>query len=400
MAFHSKWTEKEQKFKNYILHVIAQSQHPVTIKANNLLPTLSLSFFSQYISIWPYDLTADKKEIFIHQIRWWISFINICILLIPLILGVYYFRHDNVKMTKTLSELTCLTEIFFNLIQSKLELKNFQIVFHEIGTFIKEANKNDTALLQKYLNKYRDFQLFMGLTFILVAILFSLMPIVTRQSLPADAWYPFEIKSSIVLICIYATQVLAIFQTAFGIFVDIMVAFMLWFSAARFEMLEIELQKAVSELDLKICVHQHRKLIILTNKIKTAVKLIILKTNATMLLAVICGAFQLLHHQSLEVLIQFVMLVAAGCLRLYVSAKAADDLKENNDRFSQSILYTPVIHKSKSACKLSSLLTFFSQRPVVVSIPGIIKAYTLQYYASFLSTTVTYFLHLRIILDE
>lgn len=36
-----------------------------------------------------------------------------------------------------------------------------------------------------------------------------------------------------------------------------------------------------------------------------------------------------LQHVPLEVVIRFVLLIVGGSLRLYVSAKPADDLKEN-----------------------------------------------------------------------
>ena len=79
------------------------------------------------IAIWPSKIYANRKEILFYEIKWWTALFNTTNLLIPLVLGVYYFRNDSITVTKTLSELTALCEVFINLIQCRVERKNFQV---------------------------------------------------------------------------------------------------------------------------------------------------------------------------------------------------------------------------------------------------------------------------------
>ncbi|OXU22407.1 hypothetical protein TSAR_001522 [Trichomalopsis sarcophagae] len=360
----------------------------------------TLRFIGDMIAIWPKHIGAKKTMIMFHEVKWWLSFTNATGLLIPLVLGVYYFRNDSITMTKTLSELTALCEVFINLIQCRLQEKKFQVILYEIENFIENSNEQEESLLQDYLNRYKTLQLFVGSSFISTAILFSCIPIFTSQLLPADAWYPFSVEYFPIRVFLYITQVLAIFQTGFGICVDLTVATMLWYSAVQIELLEKKVRKAVSKSELRECARRHQEIIEFTDDIKKGIKFIILKTNATMIIVVICGAFQLIHHEPLEVLLRFTLMVLTGCLRLYVSAKPADDLKENSEQLARTAFQTALMQKSTFNSKIGLMLAFRCQKPIVLSVTAVIRAYTLQYYASFLSRTVTYFVNLRAVLDD
>lgn len=117
-------------------------------------------------------------------------------------------------------------------------------------------------LLQKYINRYVTFHLFVGSSFISTAVLFSCIPIVTSQLLPADAWYPFSIEPLPIRAVLYATQVLAIFQTGLGIAVDLTVATMLWYSAVQFELLDKRVKQAMTAIELRECACRHQQLIL------------------------------------------------------------------------------------------------------------------------------------------
>ena len=87
-----------------------------------------LRFVGVFTGIWPLNIHANRTARIIHEIKWWIAFCSATGLLIPLLLGVYYFRNDSITMMKSLSELTALSEVFINLIQFKIYKKNFQVI--------------------------------------------------------------------------------------------------------------------------------------------------------------------------------------------------------------------------------------------------------------------------------
>lgn len=89
-----------------------------------------LRLVGKVIAIWPLKLDATRTEILIDRIKWSLAFLNASGLLLPLMLGAYYYRSDSITMTKTLSELTALCEVFINLIQCRMKKKYFQVVFY------------------------------------------------------------------------------------------------------------------------------------------------------------------------------------------------------------------------------------------------------------------------------
>ncbi|XP_058798589.1 uncharacterized protein LOC131668436 [Phymastichus coffea] len=418
--FQTNWYAMERKSKLCLMYLIAQSQHPITIKANHILPALSLQFFSQFLitsfkfftsmrimmgikkmkfyenprsyynalrlagqmlAIWPSKIGASVTEILFHEVKWWFSFLNnTVILLTPLILGVYYFRNQSVLMTKALCELTAVSEVFINLLQFKTQNNNFQIILHEMDDFIQKANKYEELTIQKYINRYKNFQQFLGFSFISTATLFVCIPIVTSQPLPADGWYPFSLESFPVHISIYILQVIAIGAVGFGFVIDILLATILWFCAVKTELLENYVCRAKGKTDIKYCAYQHQQLISYAKRVEIAVKYVILKTNVTMLLCSICGAYQLINHEPFEVLSRFILMTIAGSFRLYASAKPADDLKENCENLARSAFVAASKQDSLSNSRLALMLAYRCQTPIVISVTGIIKSYCLEYY--------------------
>ena len=63
-----------------------------------------------------------------------------------------------------------------------------------------------------------------------------------------------------------------------------------------------------------------------------------------------------LQHEPLEVLIRFILMVVAGCLRLYISAKPADDLKENVSIYRNSQKIAPNLSAKMTKKKVKAHL--------------------------------------------
>lgn len=131
----------------------------------------------------------------------------------------------------------------------------------EMGSFIKNAKGDEEIVIQKYIDRYKHFHIFVGCSYIFTAILFSCIPLVTSQSLPADAWYPFSIASIHTRSILYYLQVLAIFHTGLGIVVDFTVAMMIWYVTVRLDLLSIKLKVATSETEVRRCIMIHQSII-------------------------------------------------------------------------------------------------------------------------------------------
>jgi len=115
--------------------------------------------------------------------------------------------------------------------------------------------------MQKYINRYSNFSIFVGTSYIITAIIFSCGPLFLSISLPMEAWYPFSVESIYIKAILYILQVFAILQTGFCITVDFMIAMFFWYPAARLEMLGQELQQITHENQLKKCIQKHQEII-------------------------------------------------------------------------------------------------------------------------------------------
>ncbi|XP_011701238.1 PREDICTED: uncharacterized protein LOC105457958, partial [Wasmannia auropunctata] len=131
----------------------------------------------------------------------------------------------------------------------------------KLKDFLKHSESHERHIIQKYINRYSNFSVFVGISYILAAITFSCGPLFLSINLPMEAWYPFSVENTYIRGILYILQVFAILQTGFCITVDFMIAMFLWYPAARLEMLGQELQQITHENQIKMCIKKHQEII-------------------------------------------------------------------------------------------------------------------------------------------
>ena len=136
-----------------------------------------------------------------------------------------------------------------------------QVLLSEVMSYVESAKTSEKVVLQKYVDRYILFFMFVGSSYVMTAVVFSCGPLIIKTTLPADAWYPFSINIFWIRFILYALQILAILQTGLCIAVDYMIAMMLWYCTARLEMLGSKIKNVTSNYELGLCVQEHQKLI-------------------------------------------------------------------------------------------------------------------------------------------
>lgn len=136
-----------------------------------------------------------------------------------------------------------------------------QNLLAKLKDFLEHSESYERHIIQKYINRYSNFYIFVGISYILAAIAFSCGPLFLSIDLPMEAWYPFSVESIYIKITLYVLQVFAILQTGFCITVDFMIAMFFWYPAARLEMLGLELQQITHENQMKTCIQKHQEII-------------------------------------------------------------------------------------------------------------------------------------------
>lgn len=127
-------------------------------------------------------------------------------------------------------------------------------------TCVKEAQQYERKIFCKYIEKCN---IFYGSSLIftyVVVIVYIMGPVVLPAPFPIDTEYPFHVNYTITKIIIYLQQSLLIVQCAGHACISILCALLLWFTAARFECLVVELQKITNIGMLIICIEKQLRL--------------------------------------------------------------------------------------------------------------------------------------------
>lgn len=99
----------------------------IRIKVHHVFYILQIC--GTFTSTWPPESMAGKREIFLRDLGWILGILNVLGSVPPLILGAYYSGDDVIRMMKSLSELTALMEVLFNLILCRIERSRLQVRF-------------------------------------------------------------------------------------------------------------------------------------------------------------------------------------------------------------------------------------------------------------------------------
>lgn len=85
-----------------------------------------LEICGTFTSTWPPKSTASKYEIFLRDFGWTLATLNVLGSLVPLSLGAWHSKNI-IRLMKSLSELTALMEVLFNLILCRIGRSRLQV---------------------------------------------------------------------------------------------------------------------------------------------------------------------------------------------------------------------------------------------------------------------------------
>ena len=117
-----------------------------------------------------------------------------------------------------------------------------QRIVDEMIVCFKEARRYERDIFSKYIAKCN---VFYGGTLIFVymtGVVFVIGPVALPIDYPLECEYPFRVNYTSIIILIYFHQSFVCFQCAAHVCLSAFGAFLLWFTAARFECLAMEFQ--------------------------------------------------------------------------------------------------------------------------------------------------------------
>lgn len=127
--------------------------------------------------------------------------------------------------------------------------------------FCKDARDEEKVILQRHVDKYKHAHGFYILWCFLTTVFVISGPLYSPQEFPTHAKYPFPVERQPLRSIIFLHQSLVGFQVSSGMAIDVQVALLLRYTAARFEILATRLERVKSESELDACIREHVNLL-------------------------------------------------------------------------------------------------------------------------------------------
>ncbi|CAD6202100.1 GSCOCT00013801001.3-RA-CDS [Cotesia congregata] len=347
------------------------------------------------VSSWPLSKSISRVTKIWFSIRWWIAFISLLLLFLPLTNSVFVFRKDSLVMVKAACQIGASGQALLKLLICRYQSDRLQFLHQEMEVFIKNADSLEKKFLQKYIEKSGFFHVFVSVSMWAVCLAFIIEPILLSHPYPTDTAYPFVVKSESLRIALYLQQVMALFFVAAALTIDFQVATLLWFTCVKFEVLGHHFREVSSERELVACIKKHQQVLWYAKEVKNAVHYITLATIATTTIGVICGCLTLISNQPFSVKLRIANIVGNATSELFIYAWPADNLIQKSQDIGWSVYNSKWINAPISMVRMTMNVIHRSQIPVMITISGVMPSLCLHYYTSFLSTTFSYFTTLR-----
>lgn len=136
-----------------------------------------------------------------------------------------------------------------------------QLLIAEMESYSKHAIGFEKDILQQYIDKYAMFYAATAMWFYLTAFTIMCSPPFLSDPFPTYAKYPFNVNYQPLKTIIYVQQSSVGIQMASILCIDILIALLLWFASARFDMLCNELRMISNVYELTQCIRKHQQVL-------------------------------------------------------------------------------------------------------------------------------------------
>ncbi|KAL0125016.1 hypothetical protein PUN28_004271 [Cardiocondyla obscurior] len=224
------------------------------------------------------------------------------------------------------SELSAFLQIPVQIALFTLQNDRLKIIVREMEHYIQQAKSEERNVFDQYINKCK---LFYATTMCWITVTATVMifgPLLLPQPFPIEVEYPFSVDKQPLKAIIYLHHAIAIYQSRVQVCSNVFVALLLWFVAARFEILSQKFQKISNISELIICVQLHQRLLRYANDVTVAVRYIVLSTIGFSTIAVIFSGLTFLSRQPLTIKTQFFTVGASALVEVFICTWPADYL--------------------------------------------------------------------------
>ncbi|KAG5311452.1 OR2 protein, partial [Acromyrmex insinuator] len=331
---------------------------------------------------WPLPMKATKFQKIRNKIFRLLCCLNSIIMVISLIYTLNR-KYDNMIFVMKLGcELTAFVQVPIQITLFTLQSDRLQIIIYEMEDYIQQAKSEERNTFQRYINKCK---LVYGTTmcFITVtAIIVSFGPLFLAQPFPIEVEYPFDVNKQPLRTIIYLHHMMIIYQSCVQVCSNVFVALLLWFTAARFEILSHKFQKITSISEFTICIQLHQQLLRYAKDVTMTIQYVVLSTIGFCTIGVVFSGLTFLSKQPLTVKTQFFGVAASAIVEVFICAWPADYLLHTSNDIGYAGYESSWYNKDISLQKNLLYTVSRCQHPVTLTVPCLLPTLSLNYYAS------------------
>ncbi|XP_029156751.1 odorant receptor 49b-like [Nylanderia fulva] len=307
---------------------------------------------------------------------------------------------DPIKTTKVFSVAIACIQAPWQLGFLSLHYDRLDFVISEMEHYFKCAEKYEREVYQFYVDKCRIFYICSVVSVFCTIVGLGFGPIVTRDPIPVDAKYPFNVTQEPMRTVIHVHQSVCLYQCFSSVCHSFLFGILIWFTTARFEIVSNQLRNANSLYDIIAGIREHIKLLRYAEEIITAIRTSILIVIIIVTFSIVTGGLVIVSNAALVDKAQFVILCIAGLFEVYAYAWPADYLMDASTSVADAI-YESEWFNQEHAFKTNVLYILFrSQTPLTIQVSSMIPVLSLNYFSSYTSTAFSYLMTLRVIFIE
>ncbi|XP_025074388.1 odorant receptor 4-like [Pogonomyrmex barbatus] len=349
---------------------------------------------------WPLQVKATKFQKICNKIFRLFCCLNGILMSVSLFYTLSNKCYNMLLVMKVGCELSAFLQIPIQITLFTFQSDRLQIIICEMEDYINRAKSEERSIFNQYIKKCKLFYIttICWLTITASAMIFG--PILLSQPFPIEVDYPFDVNKQPLRTIIYLHHAMAVYQSYVQVSSNIFVALLLWFVAARFDILSQKFQKISSISEFMMCVQLHQQLLRYAKNVTMTIRYIALSSIGFSTVAVVFSGLTFLSRQPFAIKIQFFTVGASALIEVFVCAWPAEYLLRTSFNVAQaayeSLWYNQDVIFQKKLC----FILLKSQVPVALSVYSILPTISLQYYASYVSTAFSYLTTFRIILSD
>ncbi|XP_032684841.1 odorant receptor 30a-like [Odontomachus brunneus] len=355
----------------------------------------------KFACCWPMPRSATNYQILSDKLFRLLSGLHAMLLVAELAYTIIY-HVENVRM---FMQSTCAMGIMFEvplqILLFSLQHDRLQSVITQMEDYYRQAKPYERDVFQRYVNKCTRYYM-VTLSIMSIAFVGSIVEPLFRgiDSYPLVIKYPFVVDQRLLWAIVYLHQTFGLYQVYCQATGNAFLALLLWFTSARFEILSIKFRKASKYFDWQICVREHQELLRFAQEMSLSITYVVLSSLSISTFTLVFGGVTILSRLPLSVKAEFAIVCISSMVKVFLCAWPADHLMSISSDIGNAA-YKSLWYEHGIPSQRIMLYTLLrSQRPVIITVPGLLTALSFEHYSSYISTAFSFLTTFRIILSE